>query len=94
MDPKKKATIIGGCIIIVKVIVLAILFGGGVWGAGRFVKNNSFDASKYNKYNYIFWLKVNFPIDICFIDPLFSNFAQLYKARTIIKWHTMHLNSL
>ena len=54
MDPKKKATIIGGCIIIVKVIVLAILFGGGVWGAGRFVKNNSFDASKYNTYKNTF----------------------------------------
>ena len=46
MDPKKKAIIIGVCIIIVKIIVLAILFGGGVWSAGRFVKNNSFDASK------------------------------------------------
>ena len=90
MEPKCKKNIIGLCI----VIALGILIGGIVWGTRRLVKNNSFDASKYNKYNYIFWLKVNFPIDICFIDPLFSNFSQLYKARTIIKWHTMHLNSL
>ena len=46
MHPKKKAQITGVCIVIVKVIVLAILLGVGVWGGGRFVKNNSFDASK------------------------------------------------
>ena len=41
MDRRK-----GLCIGICVAIVLAILIGGVVWGTRRFVKNNSFDASK------------------------------------------------
>ena len=42
MKPKYKKIIIGLCV----VIALGILIGGIVWGTRRFVKNNSFDASK------------------------------------------------
>ena len=37
-----KCLCIGMCV----AIVLGILIGGIVWGTRRFIKNNSFDASK------------------------------------------------